>query len=112
MADTTMLFTTVKNPLGQSKTYGYLGAHGKTLPGLGHFSQIGDLIDAIAPDTIYKSYRKSNAIQRDLLASRLVIITTPALILKDTANSQIKAVKLTGGALGIIDPSWGAYTDV
>jgi len=112
MADTTMLYTTVKNPLGASRPFGYLGAHGRTLPGLAHFSQIGDLVDAIAPDTIYKSYRKTNALQRDLLAGRIVIITTPALILKDTATSAIKAVKLTGGALGIVDPSWGAYTDV
>lgn len=112
MADTTMLYTTVKNPSPQARTYGYLGAHGRTLAGLAHFSQIGDLIDAIAPDTIYKSYRKTNAIQRDLLANRLVLITTPALILKDSATGAIKAVKLTGGALGVVDPSWGAYTDV
>lgn len=112
MADTTMLFTTVRNPSGQARTYGYLGAHGRTLPGLGHFSQIGDLIDAIAPNNISKTYRKTNAIQRDLLANRLVLITTPALILKDSATSAIKAVKLTGGVLGIVDPSWGAYTDV
>jgi hypothetical protein len=112
MADTTMLFTTVKNPLASAKSYGYLGAHGRTLPGLGSFSQVGDLVDAIAPDTIYKSYRKSNAIQRDLLAGRIEIIKTPALILKDTVNNQIKAVTLAGGVLGVIDPSWGAYTDV
>lgn len=112
MADTTMLFTTVRNPLGQTKVYGYLGAHGRTLPGLAHFSQIGSLVDAIAPNTIYKSFRRTNALQRDLLNGNIVIINTPAVILKDTATSVIKALKLTGGVLGITDPSWGAYTDV
>ena len=111
MADTTMLFTTVKNPAGATKTFGYLGAHGKTLPGLAHFSQIGSLVDAIAHDTIFKSYRKTDALQRDLIAGVIEIISTPAVILKDSVSGAIKALSLSGGALGVVDPSWGAYTD-
>lgn len=111
MADTSMLFTTVKNPLGTTRTYGYLGAHGRELPAGAHFTQIGSLVDAIAPNNISKSYRKTDALQRDLLAVNIIIVNTPAVILKDTVNSQVKALKISGGALGITDPSWGAYTD-
>jgi len=111
MADTTMLFTTVKNALGTTRAFGYLGPHGRTLPGYAHFSQVGNLIDAIAPNNISKTYRKTNAIQADLLAGRIVLIRTPAVILKDAISGAIKALNLSGGTLGVVDPSYGSYTD-
>lgn len=112
MADTTMLFTTVRNPSGTARVYGYLGAHGRNLPSLAHFSQIGSLVDAIAPNNVSKSYRKTNHLQSDLLAGRIVIINTPSVILKDSVSNAIKAITLSGGALGVSDPSWGSYSDV
>ena len=111
MSDTSMLFTTVKNPLSTARTYGYLGAHGRTLAAGAHFTQIGNLVDAIAPNNVSKSYRKTDALQRDLLVPNIVIINTPSVILKDATTSEIKAFRLNGGALGVVDPSWGAYTD-
>lgn len=113
MPDTTCLFTTVKNPLTYARTYGYLGAHGKTLPAGARFSQIGDLVDTMIGDKRYKK-RSTDALQRDLLATptaRIQIITTPRPILKDAATFDIKMLNLTGAALGTLDPCWGAYND-
>lgn len=110
MADTSDLFTTVKNPLASTHVYGYLGYHGKTLLAGAEFTQIGNLIDyAAAGKPTHK--RWTDAIQRDLLAGRIVLISTPRVILKDTVTKAIKGLKLTSGALGTVDPSWGAYTD-
>jgi hypothetical protein len=113
MADTSMLFTTVKNPLVGAHVYGYLGYHGRTLLGGAHFSQIGSLVDYAAGGKPTRK-RWTDAIQRDLLAvpQRIVIISTPRPILKDAISGAIKALDLSGGALGVVDPSWGPYIDV
>jgi hypothetical protein len=111
MPDTTCLYTTVKNPLAFSRTYGYLGAHGKLLPAGAHFTQIGDLVDTLMGSKRYKK-RQTAALERDLLNSKIEIITTPRPILKDATTSAIKALDLDAAAIGVIDPCWGAYTDV
>lgn len=110
MPDTSHLYTTVKNPLTFSRSYGYLGAHGKTLPAGVRFTQIGDLVSSMLGDKRYKK-RGTSSLERDLLASKIEIISTPRPILKDAATFAIKALNLTGGVLGTVDPSWGAYSD-
>lgn len=110
MPDTSCLYTTVKNPLAFPRTYGYLGAHGKLLPAGAHFTQIGDLVDTLIGDKRYKK-RGTAALERDLLADKIEIITTPRPILKDAATFDIKMLNLTGGVLGTLDPCWGAYND-
>jgi hypothetical protein len=112
MADTLDLYTTVKNIMTTARTFGYLSTHGKLLPAGAHFTQVGDLVSAIAPNNTSKSIRKVRALERDLLNNRLEIISTPAVILKDTVSNEIKKITLTDGALGAADPSWGAYTDI
>lgn len=111
MADTSNLYTTVKNPLGSTHVYGYLGVHGKTLAGGASFTQIGDLLDVVQMRGQATSKRKTDAIERDLLNSRLEIIQTPSVVLKDDTTGEIKVLDLDGGTLGVVDPSWGAYTD-
>jgi len=110
MPDTSHLYTTVKNPLTFSRVYGYLGTHGKTLPAGVRFTQIGNLVDTLIGDKRYKK-RGTAALERDLLNSKIEIISTPRPILKDAATFDIKALNLTGGVLGTVDPSWGAYND-
>lgn len=110
MPDTTCLYTTVKNPLSFSRTYGYLGAHGKTLPAGAHFTQIGDLVDVMTGDKRYK-VRATDALERDILADKIEIISTPRPILKDGSTSDIKMLDLDAAALGVVDPCWGAYND-
>ncbi len=111
MADTTHLYTTVKNPLAFSRPYGYLGAHGRTLAAGASFSQIGDLVDSMLGRHSRWERRNTAALERDLLADKIEIIRTPRPILKDAVNDEIKALDLSGGILGVIDPSWGAFTD-
>lgn len=111
MADTTHLFTTVKNPLGHSRSYGYLGKHGRTLPAGARFTQFGDLIAALGVTNSATNKRKADALQRDLLNGKIELISTPAPILRDDMTFDIKALSLSAGALGTVDPSWGAYND-
>lgn len=111
MADTSNLFTTVKNPLARSRVYGYLGYHGATLAGGATFTQIGHLVDyAAAGKPTHK--RWTDAIQRDLLAvpPALEILSTPPPILLDDTTLAVKVLDLNSGSLGVVDPSWGAYT--
>jgi hypothetical protein len=110
MPDTSNLYTTVKNPLAFARSYGYLSAHGKTLPAGAHFTQIGDLVSTMIGDKRYKK-RSTSSLERDLLNSKIEIISTPRVILKDAATFDIKVLNLTGGVLGTLDPSWGAYND-
>lgn len=112
MADASHLFTTVKNPLSTSRVYGYLGTHGKTLPGGAHFSFAGHIADQIMSGQPATKKRKLDSLQRDLIAGKIVITQTPRPILKDATTSEIKALDLDTGSLGTVDPSWGAYTDV
>jgi hypothetical protein len=110
MSDASSLFTTVKNPTAGSRTYGYLGYHGKTLPAAAEYTWFGSMIDyAAAGKPTHK--RWTDAIQRDLIAKNLVIIRTPRPIMKDFSTLAIKALSLSGGALGVVDPSYGAYVD-
>ena len=107
------LFTTVKNPLTTERTYGYLGAHGKKLAAGAEFTQIGDLVDVLTGDKRYKT-RATDALQRDLTNSngpKIEIIKTPPPILKDDTTGAIKVLDLNSSTLGVVDPSWGAYTD-
>ena len=110
MPDTSHLYVTVKNPLTFSRSYGYLGVHGKTLGAGVHFTQIGDLVSVMTGDKRYKK-RATAALERDLLNDKIEIISSPRVILKDAATFDIKALNLTGTVLGTIDPSWGAYND-
>lgn len=106
------LYTTVKNPLSYTRTYGYVGAHGRDLTSGAEYSMIGDIVDVLTGDKRYK-VRATHALQRDLLnvPPRIEIISTPPPIFKDTVTFAIKTLGLTSGALGVIDPCWGSYTD-
>jgi hypothetical protein len=111
MADISHLYTVVKNPTTASRTYGYLGAHGKTLAPGASYSQVGSLVDALAQDDMQKSTRRMDSFQRDLLNSKIELISTPRTVLKDATTGAIKTLRLNSTTLGTVDPSWGAYTD-
>jgi hypothetical protein len=110
MPTTNDLYTTVRNPLTNARTYGYLGAAGRLLPAGAHFTFIGDLVSTLIGDKRYKR-RQTAALERDLLAGRIELISTPRIILRDATTAAIKVLDLNGGVLGTLDPSWGAYVD-
>jgi hypothetical protein len=111
MADASSLFSTVKNLTGADHVFGYLGAHGKKLPAGGHYTQFGDIFDTIAPDHISKSTRGATHFQNDLKNGVISLVSTPRTILKDSVDSAVKVLTLSGGALGTADASWGSVVD-
>lgn len=86
MADTTDLYTTVKNISGVAKFFGYVGPRGAQLA-------------SNATATIYGSIhtqkgfnkRKQEALERDLLAAKITILKTPVPIIDDTAPAAALA---------------------
>lgn len=102
MATTNDLYTTVKNTSGASRFFGYLGDHGKTLANNGTTTVFGDLQTLIGNDA-----RKKAALEADLLAGNLTLISTPRTVLYDASadaiinNPTVQATNAasTGGSL-------------
>lgn len=103
MADTTDLFTVVKNTSGATLIFGFLGHHGKTLAANATYSIFGPLS---SQPTWNK--RKQADFERALLAGTLTLISTPRPIIKDlTADAAVAnptvaatAVATGGGSTG------------
>ncbi|TMJ00822.1 MAG: hypothetical protein E6G97_17975 [Alphaproteobacteria bacterium] len=102
MATTVDLYTTVINTSGKEMIFSYLGKHGKKLAAGASFTVFGDIQHSF-PDGTTKQTRR-RALERDLLAGRLAIVSTPRTIVLDTnpdaivANPTVAAtVAVTGG---------------
>lgn len=104
MPDTSDLYTTVKNKAGVSRTFGYLGRHGRTLDANETLTIYGNLQDQPGWNK-----RKQQSYERDLLAGRIELLNTPRVVLKDTAPDaaianptvQATAATSTGGSLAV-----------
>lgn len=110
MADTTTLYTTVKNPTPNPITYGYLGRHGKRLLGGATYTFLGQLTEQVRRGH-GQSGRRQRALERDLTSGRIVVLSTPAPVYRNVGVGP-KVFTVTGagaGVLGTADPSWGAY---
>jgi len=91
------LYTTVKNVSGGPRTFGFLGAHGKTLANNGTYSVPGDLVAKLGNQ---RSKRSFNALERALENGDLVITASPAVYLSDTADGSLHEVKVTTNTVG------------
>lgn len=100
-----VLYTTVINPTEQSRTYGYLGAHGRTLAAGEQYLHPGNLLDQLASKP-----RQHAALVRDLDAGDLAIMSTPAPILWDNTADEAKVLVLADGTLGVTDSEFGPYS--
>jgi hypothetical protein len=93
------LTTLVKNKSGASRFFPYLSPQGVTLANNGTFSFPGDIRIAASLDP-----RHATALNADLIAGRLVILSSPSQVIRDTAPDSPLAdptttatVSVTGG---------------
>ncbi len=87
MPDTSMLYSTVKNLTGVRRVFGYLPPHGKTLDAGQTYTVPGDLTTRIAlrGGSTGQHRARFKSFERDLLAGRLAIQSTPRPVLYDAA---------------------------
>ena len=85
MADTSMLYTTVKNLMGVDHVFGYLPPHGKKVLANAAFTVPGNLIERVLGNRCLGNYNRRGwkSLERDLLQGRLAIEKTPAPIFFD-----------------------------
>jgi hypothetical protein len=115
MPDTSFLYTTVKNLMGVDHVFGYLPPHGKKLLANQTFTVPGDLANRILTTRVTPMQRSFKSLERDLLAGRLAIESTPRPIFFDAsppAQVTNPSAAITAGTAG--STTWtgttGAYT--
>ena len=96
------LYTTVKNVSGKSRTFGFLGAHGKTLANNGTYSVPGDLVAKLGNQ---RSKRSFKALERALENGDLQIVSSPAVYLTDATDSSVDQLRLNNNAVGTTTPA-------
>lgn len=106
-ADTSCLFSVVKNISGKVMTFGFLPPHGRKLVVNEEFTVFGDIREAIANSSERSSGRRARvAFEKCIENGDLTIISTPAPILKDETSGLTKQLRLNSGSLGVEDPCW------
>jgi len=109
----TGLYTTVQNTSGQTRVFGFLGAHGRRLAANDTYTVPGDLVAALGGGSLNtkKSTRQFKALERALADGDLTIVRSPAVYLSDTVTDETLELALTGGELGVVDPQWSPEVD-
>jgi hypothetical protein len=98
------LYTTVKNVSGKTLTFGFLGAHGKTLANNATYTVPGDLVTKLGAQ---RSQRKFKALERALTNNLLDIVKSPSVYLLSETGSVTKELAMNSGSqLGTSNPSW------
>lgn len=108
---TTDLYTTVKNVSGKTLTFGFLGAHGKTLADDATFTVPGDLVTKLGAK---RSQRSFQALERALNNGLLEIVKSPSVyLLSETGGVTRELAMASTKELGTSAPSYkggGDYT--
>jgi hypothetical protein len=92
------LYTTVKNISGAEATFGFLGLHGKRLANNATFTVPGDLVAKLGNQ---RSQRQFKALEKALEMGNLIIVSSPAVYLTDTADNSHDEVTLSSNSLGV-----------
>lgn len=95
------LYTTVKNVSGKTRTFGFLGAHGKTLANNGTFSVPGDLVAKLGNQ---RSKRSFKALERALEVGDLVITKSPAVYLTDVDDGSLDQLQVNDNTVTTTSP--------
>ena len=105
-ANTSALYTTVKNISGKARVFGYLGERGMRLAAGESVTVRGSLVAKLGAMT---SSRRFKALEKSLDTHQsLEIVSTPAVILYDAVSERSRQLSLQGDALGVVDPSWAS----
>lgn len=103
-ANTTCMFTKVRNVSGHRRVFGFLGTHGKELGANETYLHRGNLITQLGAAT---SARKFQALQRALDDNgSLEILSTPSVHIYDEVDDRTQILALANGELGLTDPCW------
>ena len=94
MADTSNLYSTVKNIMGVDHVFGYIPPHGKKLLANTSYTVAGDLVSRIVTK-FGGGRRQFTSLERDLLRGRIVIENTPRPIFFDAAAPALLATPTT-----------------
>ena len=99
------LVSTVKNTSGQRRFFGELPPKGRELAADQEFTVYGDIREAIVNKAAdrQEARRSILALERDLQAARLQIISTPSPILKDGVTGEPTVLVVNSGVLGSSD---------
>ena len=106
MADTSCLYTTVRNTSGAVLPAHYLPPRGRNLAIGEEFSFIGQPAEAIARGCGDRGsgIRHIAAFERDLAAGNLTIVATPAPVLMDLETTESKILVLDNTDILLADP--------
>lgn len=85
------LYTTVKNVSGTTRTFGFLGAHGKTLNNNDTYTVPGDLVAKLGGQ---RSKRSFKALERALENGVLQIVSSPAVYLTDVDDGSVDQLQV------------------
>jgi hypothetical protein len=103
-ANTTDLYTTVKNTSGAAMVFGFLSKHGRRLDADATYTVPGDLVGALGAQ---RSQRQFQALERALLSGDLTIVKSPSVYLRSEDDDATKELALgTTDILGTTVPSW------
>lgn len=109
---TTDLYTTVKNVSGKSLSFGFLGAHGKTLANNATYTVPGDLVTKLGSK---RSQRSFQALERALNNGLLEIVKSPSVyLLSETGGVTRELAMASTKELGTSAPSYkggGDFTE-
>lgn len=98
------LYTVVKNVSGKTLTFGFLGAHGKTLESNATFTVPGDLVTKLGAQ---RSQRKFKALERALTENLLEIVRSPSVyLLSESGNVTRELAMASTKELGTTAPSY------
>ena len=103
--NTDCLFSTVKNVVGQRRTYGFLPPHGRSLDDDEEFTVFGHISEAIGRFERVTDKRQRDAFVAALTRGDMVIFSTPNPVLQDASSGDSKIIVLDG-TLAVEDPCW------
>lgn len=103
------LYSVIRNTSGVPLHLGFLSQQGVTLAADEEYSVAGDLATRVASSR--QADRSFPSLEAALDAVRIVLLRTPAVHLYDDTTSEIRALALSGGVLGTVEPCWGSYSE-
>lgn len=104
--DLTCLFSTVKNVSGITMNFPFLPPHGRSLTNNEEVTIFGSILEAVTRSNDRFGKRDQQGLQDALEKDWLEIRNTPAPILTDEVDGDLKTIGLNTGALVLNDPCW------
>ena len=101
-------YSTVKNISGQTKVFGFLPPHGRTLAPNQEFTVFGNILSAIGGQRggRAESRRDIVAFENAIVNGYLQVTQTPSPILQDEVTGTSVMLEVENGSLSMVTPEW------